>query len=72
VRTQLRCGAHGVPRQDRSDIGISEPGPLLAWLPSELHQPVGRLLYDRQRLTREALGLRILRGDPDLLTRAVD
>jgi len=64
--------AHGVPRPDRSNIGISEPAPLLAWLPHEFHDAVGRLLHDRQRIPQEALGLRILRGDPTLLTRAVD
>ncbi len=64
--------AHGVPRPDRSNLGISDPGALLAWLPRELHEGVGRLLHDRQRIPQEALGLRILRADPTLLTRAVD
>lgn len=63
--------AHGVSRPDRSNVGISEPGPLLGWLPRALHEPVSRLLHDRQRIPQEALGLRILRGDPDLLARTV-
>jgi hypothetical protein len=62
---------HGVPRPDRSNIGIGEPAPLPAWLPRELHEPVRRLHHDRQRIPQESLGLRILRGDPTLLTRAV-
>lgn len=64
--------AHGVPRPDRSNLGINQPGPLLAWLPRELHEPVGRLLHDRQRIPQETLCLRILRGDAMLLIRAVD
>lgn len=64
--------AHGVPRPDRSNLGISQPGPLLAWLPRELHEAAGRLLQDRRRIPQETLGLRILRGDRTLLPRAVD
>jgi hypothetical protein len=64
--------AHGVPRPDRSNLGISQPDPLLAWLPRALREPVRGLLHDRQRIPQETLGLRILRRDPTLLTRAVN
>jgi hypothetical protein len=63
--------AHGTPRPDRSNLGISQPDLLLTWLPGELHEPAHRLLHDRQRIPQETLGLRILRSDPTLLARAV-
>jgi len=64
--------AHGVPRPDRSNPGISHPSALVAWMPDELHEAIARLLHERQRIPQETLGLRALRTDPSLILRAVD
>jgi hypothetical protein len=63
--------AHGVPRPDRSNTGIGDPGALLAWMPQELHGAVAGLLDRQQRVPQETLGLRALRANPDLLRHAV-
>jgi hypothetical protein len=63
--------AHGVPRPDRSNTGVGDPGALLAWMPTTLHGAVAELLHRRQRIPQETLGLRALRADPDLLRRAI-
>lgn len=63
--------AHGVPRPDRSNTGISDSSALLAWMPEGLHEAVAHLLHERQRIPQETLGLRALRANPDLLLRAV-
>ena len=63
--------AHGVPRPDRSNTGIGDPGALLAWMPKELHGAVAGLLHRQQRVPQETLGLRALRRNPDLLRHAV-
>jgi hypothetical protein len=63
--------AHGAPRPDKSNVGISDPGALLAWMPDALRKPVAQLLHERTRIPQETLGLRALRADPALLMQAV-
>ncbi|MFV2022798.1 Wadjet anti-phage system protein JetD domain-containing protein [Micromonospora sp. LOL_023] len=63
--------AHGVPRPDRSNPGISNPGTLIALMPEHLHEPVSQLLRARRRIAQETLGLRALRANPNLLMQAV-
>ncbi|GAB3153273.1 hypothetical protein GCM10027290_45750 [Micromonospora sonneratiae] len=64
--------AHGVPRADRSNPGISNPAALIALMPEHLHEPISQLLRGRRRIAQETLGLRALRANPNLLAQAVD
>ena len=63
--------AHGVRRPDRSNLGLSDPSALLAWLPKGLREPVAELLHERKRIPQETLGLRALRADPALLLQTI-
>lgn len=63
--------AHGAPRPDRSNFGVSEPTALLDWMPEKLHEPIARLLHERKRIPQETLGLRALRAHPTLLLQAI-
>jgi hypothetical protein len=62
---------NGAPRADRSYLGIVDHTALLDWMPADLRDPTARLLQERQRIPQETLGLRALRADPPLLSRAV-
>ena len=62
---------HGTPRPDKSNSGITDPEPLITWLPDGLRPAVANLIVTRQRIPQERLGLRALRADADLLIQAV-
>ncbi|GII82858.1 hypothetical protein Ssi03_08480 [Sphaerisporangium siamense] len=64
--------AHGAPRLDKSNIGVTDPSPLVAWIPEKLRETIADLVRKRQRIPQEALGLRVLRDNPDLLLRGVE